>query len=140
MKVEEIQIAYSPNIGEQIKDSDAVIDVLRNDWPDISIREKMKVLFLNRGNRLLGVYTLSSGGISGTIVDMKLLFSVAVKTLSSAIILAHNHPSGNNKPSESDITITRKVRDAGNLLDISVLDHVIITKDAHYSLADNGEI
>ncbi len=86
-----------------------------------------------------GIYQLSSGGITGTVVDIRLLFAVVLKSISVGIILCHNHPSGKLKPSETDIQITRKIKNASEYLDIKLLDHLILTPDGSYfSFADNG--
>jgi len=81
---------------------------------------------------------LSKGGITGTIADVRLILSVALKTLASGLILAHNHPSGNLKPSEADKQITSKIRQAAKLLDIELLDHIIISSEGYYSFTDDG--
>ena len=98
------------------------------------------VIYLNRANRLLGSYQLSIGGITGTIADVRLILSVALKTLATGLILAHNHPSGNLKPSEADKQITNKIRQAAKLLDIELIDHIIISSEGYYSFMDEGVI
>ena len=105
---------------------------------DMDFRESFKVLFLNRANEVIGIYTLSVGGVSGTVVDNKILFSAALKCLASSIIVAHNHPSGKLKPSSPDLTITKKMKKAGELLDIKVLDHIILSSIGYFSFADEG--
>jgi DNA repair protein RadC len=95
-------------------------------------------LLLNRGNQVLGVYSMSKGGVSGTIVDAKLVFSVALKCNASSIIIAHNHPSGSLTPSEADKRLTQKLKKASQYLDIVLLDHIIVTKEDFYSFSDNG--
>jgi DNA repair protein RadC len=102
------------------------------------LREEFYILLLNRANRIYGYYLLSQGGTSGTVVDPKLIFSIALKCNAHGIILAHNHPSGNTKPSEADIQITKKVKEGGKLLEIDVLDHIILTSDSYLSFADEG--
>ena len=89
----------------------------------IELYEEFKVLLLNRANEVLGIHILSKGGISGTMVDLKLLFAVVLKSASSSIILAHNHPSGNLKPSEADKMLHNKIKKAANYLDVNVLDN-----------------
>ena len=143
-QISEIKISYSPKVKNidrtVIKSSQNVYDLIISDWDEINIRETMKVLFLNRANKVLGIYELSKGGISGTIVDIRLLFAAVLKALSCSIILIHNHPSGNLKPSDADITITNKVKDGAKLLDIAVLDHLIITDESFFSFSDEGLI
>ena len=96
------------------------------------------MLFLNRGNRVLGGYKISSGGITGTVVDIRIILAIALKCLASGIILAHTHPSGELTPSRTDKELTQKLKEAAKLMDISLLDHLIITENAHYSFADEG--
>jgi len=95
-------------------------------------------MLLNRGNRVLGYYQISVGGISGTVVDVKLILQAAIKSCSSAILLGHNHPSGTLEASDADLKITRKIKSACSYMDISVLDHIIITADTYLSMADEG--
>lgn len=100
--------------------------------------EAFYILLLNRGNDVIKRFKISSGGVAGTFVDIKIIIKEAVNELASAIILGHNHPSGNLKPSDADIKITKKISDAANLLDITVLDHIIVGDEAYYSFGDNG--
>ena len=102
--------------------------------------ESFVVLLVDRGNRLKGVYRHSTGGLHGTVADPKLVFAVALKTLSSAMILVHNHPSGQLRPSEEDIRLTKKFVEAGKFLDLPVNDHLIVTAEGYYSFADQGMI
>jgi len=102
--------------------------------------EEFWLLLLDRANHLIKEYHLSKGGVAGTVVDPKLVFKKAVEHTASSIILCHNHPSGNTKPSNADITLTRKIKQAGELLDISVLDHLIIAADQYFSFADEDMI
>jgi len=107
---------------------------------NINIKEEAVVLFLNRGNRVLGGYKVSSGGITGTVVDIRIILAIALKCLASGIILAHNHPSGELNPSRADKELTQKLKEAAKLMDISLLDHLIITAEAYYSFTDEGII
>ena len=107
---------------------------------DIDIYESMFLLLLNRANNTEGFVKISQGGIAGTVVDIKLIMFYAIQTLSSNIILVHNHPSGNTTPSKDDKDITEKIKQGGKLLDITLLDHLIISKDSYYSFADDGEL
>ena len=113
-------------------------------WNQNSIehKESFKMLLLNRANKVLGITTISEGGLSGTVTDVRLIFQYAIKANASGIIVAHNHPSGNSNPSESDLKITQKIKEAGNLLDIQLLDHIILTpeRDLYRSFADEGQI
>ena len=101
---------------------------------DIGLRERFIALYLSRNNKIIGYYTVSSGGVNGTVVDNKLIFAIALSLPASAIILAHNHPSGSLTPSEADKDITKNIQKAGKFLQIQILDHLIITS------ADEGLI
>ena len=98
----------------------------------------MFAVYLNRVNNTIGWVKISQGGIAGTVVDNKLILKYAIECLASSIILVHNHPSGNIKPSESDIRITKKLQEACSYMDINFLDHLIISSNSHTSLADEG--
>lgn len=102
--------------------------------------EEFWILLLNRANRILKKLNISEGGISGTVADPKKIFKLALDNNASSIILCHNHPSGNIQPSESDVKLTNKLKDAGKLLDLPVIDHIIIGEDKYYSFADEGGI
>lgn len=102
--------------------------------------EEFWILILNKANRVMRKCCISEGGISGTVVDPKKIFKIALDHHASSIILGHNHPSGNIQPSEADQKITRKVRDSGSLLDIAVLDHIIVGDGNYFSFADEGLI
>ena len=107
------------------------------DWETITHIETMKLMLLNRTNFVLGITDLSSGGTNGCIIDLKVIFQYAILADATSILLAHNHPSGNLKPSDADIAITKKVKEAGKFLDIILLDHLIISPDdKYYSMAD----
>ena len=143
-KISEIKVTYSSNNIEKptIKSSLDSYNVLSEHWNQdtIELHEEFKVLLLNRANKALGVYHLSKGGVSGTVVDAKLIFSVALKCTASSIILAHNHPSCNEKPSQADIDITNKIKAGCKCLDLTLLDHLILIKDSYFSFADEGLI
>jgi len=98
------------------------------------------MLCLNRSNKVLGYFKISSGGVTGTICDPKIVFSVALNVMASGIIIMHNHPSGNLRPSPADIMLTKKLKEAGTLLDIHVLDHLIVTDESYYSFMDEGTL
>lgn len=104
----------------------------------IPIQEFLIVVYLNRANEPIGLYKHSKGGISGTVIDIRLILLVAVKCLASGIMIAHNHPSGNTQPSEQDLSITRQLKAAATHLSFTVLDHVIVTNDSYYSFSDEG--
>ncbi len=144
LQVSEVQISYNPKLKisqlPRVTDALQAYKLLYEKWDKgkLEFVEQFKVLLLNRSNRVLGIYEVSSGGITGTIVDPKLIFIAALKSCATSIILAHNHPSGNLKPSKDDISITRKIENAGKLLDIAVVDHLIITNEGYISFANEG--
>ena len=105
---------------------------------DMDFREKFVVLYLNHGHDPIGFYVVSIGGISGTVVDTRLLWSVAHKVCASKIIICHNHPSGQLRPSKADESITKKIKEQGELLEIKLLDHVILSSEGMFSFVDNG--
>lgn len=123
----------------QIKSSLDVFNIFCPIMADLP-HEEFWILFLNRANRVINKMKISQGGISGTVTDVRIVMKKAIETLASGLVICHNHPSGNNNPSDSDINITRKIKEAGNLLDIQLLDHLIITGKDYYSFADNGSI
>ena len=102
--------------------------------------EEFWVAFLNRSNKIIGLKSISRGGIHGTVVDSRVIFKKELDMMASAIILFHNHPSGNLKPSAQDDTITKQIKDAGKLLDILILDHLIVSDKSFYSYADQGRL
>ncbi|AWW30993.1 DNA repair protein [Echinicola strongylocentroti] len=143
-QVAEITLSYRPNskLSEKPKITSSQIAerILRAHWEDSKLEfiEEFKVILLNRANRVLGIVSASSGGISGTVVDIKVIFGAAMKASASGIILSHNHPGGTLYPSERDSKITERLVKAGKLLDIPVMDHIILTADGYYSFADRG--
>src|SRR5690606_30064445 len=141
MELSEIEVSYRPNKMSMISlhNSESVFRMVLDCWnlDTIELQEEMKVVLLNRSNQVLGIYELSKGGIAGTMVDIILLLGVALKCVASNIIMVHNHPSGNLRPSQADISITDKVKLAARQVDMLLFDHLIITKDGYYSFADN---
>jgi len=107
---------------------------------DIDIFESCFILLLNNSNNTIGYAKISQGGITGTVVDIRLIAKYAVESLATGVILAHNHPSGTLLPSQADINITDKTKKALETLDIKLLDHLILTNDDYYSLSDNGKM
>jgi DNA repair protein RadC len=142
--VSEIKVSYQPkfNASERPKvtKSKDAYDILFNNWDQgrIELNEQFFILLLNRANRVIGLTEISSGGFSGTVVDPKLVFGIALKSCASGIILCHNHPSSNLKPSQSDLTLTRRLVEAGKLLDLLIWDHIILTKRGYFSFGDEG--
>ena len=144
--VSEIEISYSPKyLGfskPKIKCSQDIYEILKElfDVNALTIKEECIALFLNKNNRIIGSYRVSSGGITSTVVDIRLILSIALKSLSCGLILAHTHPSGNLQPSRNDIDLTHNLREAGKMMDIRLLDHLIISSEGYYSIADNAEL
>jgi DNA repair protein RadC len=142
-KVSEVQLTYKTNVKNseraKVTSSSTCYDLIKPFFEDvIEYKEKFCVVLLNRNNKVLGVHTLSVGGTYSTVVDPKILFQSVILSNASAIILAHNHPSGTLSPSEDDKKITEKLKSGCNLFDISCLDHIILTDEGFYSFADNG--
>ncbi|MGV3509946.1 MAG: RadC family protein [Sphingobacteriaceae bacterium] len=123
----------------QITCSRDIYNLLNRYFADLN-HEEFWIILLNRKNNVLSRHLISKGGQAGTVADPKIIFQVALEHHAASIILSHNHPSGNLKASQADINLTRKLRDAGQLLDISILDHVIFTDTAYFSFADEGMI
>ncbi|WP_299398674.1 RadC family protein [uncultured Gelidibacter sp.] len=144
MKVSEIRVSYSNENSDKVKihDSNSVYDLVKYHWDYnlIELQEEVKVVLLNRANVVIGIYELSRGGLTASVVDIKLILSVALKALASSIVLIHNHPSGNLKASEADKSITSRLKKACDIVDISLLDHLIISKDGYLSFKDEGLI
>lgn len=144
--VSEVSLTYSPSYKiadrPRISSSKHAYDVVQSQWDHskINLLEQFKVILLNRGNSVLGIVSISQGGMTGTIADPKLIFVAALKAAASYIILVHNHPSENLKASAEDIRLTKKLVEGGKLLDIMVVDHLIISKDGYYSFCDEGLI
>ncbi|MDT0689923.1 MULTISPECIES: JAB domain-containing protein [Flavobacteriaceae] len=145
IKVNEIAISYSGNLKTnqlpKITSSQNAAELLYGQWNknNIELHETFKIMLLNNANKVKGIYEVSTGGITGTLVDLRIIFAVVLKSLTTAVILAHNHPSGTLRPSEPDKRLTQKIKKAGELFDIKVLDHLILTPDGNYfSFADEG--
>jgi DNA repair protein RadC len=124
----------------QISSSGAAYGLFKQVWEEgkIELVEQFKVQLLNRSNKVLDLVNISSGGVSGTVVDPKIIFVAALKANACALITCHNHPSGNLRPSRADEELTQKIKSAGSLLDIKLLDHLILTADSYYSFAEEG--
>ncbi|MBA3970682.1 MAG: DNA repair protein RadC [Bacteroidetes bacterium] len=121
----------------KITTSKDVFDIMHPIMVDLP-HEEFWLLILNRANLVIKKEMISSGGVAGTVVDTKIIFKAAIENYASSIIISHNHPSGNLKPSEADIRITKTIKEAGKLMEIPLLDHLIITEEGFYSFADEG--
>jgi DNA repair protein RadC len=143
-----ISIIAAVELGRRRKDSENIkrdqiitskdaADILQPMLAD-NLHEEFWILFLNRANFVTGKQQVSTGGMSGTVVDPKIIFRMALEQKAVSIILCHNHPSGNNKPSQEDIKLTKKLSEAGKSLEIMVLDHLIVSQNGFFSFADEG--
>jgi len=145
MQVAEIELIYKSKVKAserpKVTTSHDAFKLFKQNWDENKIEfiEQFKVLFLNRNNKVLGIFEVSSGGVTGTVADPKIIFAAALKMNACNIILCHNHPSGSLKPSMADEQLTQKIKEAGKYLDLPVIDHLIITgEDGYYSFADEG--
>jgi DNA repair protein RadC len=138
----ELKVSYLPKKerGPKITSSYTAYEALKKVFNDkeIQLREEFIVLYLDRAHHIKGWHRVSIGGITGTVADPRLILALALKTASTSIIISHNHPSGNLKPSEADINLTGKIKSACAFLDINLLDHIIITDESYLSFADDG--
>lgn len=143
-QVSEVELTYKSKVkaSERPKISSSIEAgyLLKNLWNEAKIDfvEQFKVLLLNRANRVLGVVDISSGGVTGTVADPKLIFVAALKANACNLIISHNHPSANLVPSLADKQLTQKIKEAGRLLDINLIDHIIVTSEGFLSFADQG--
>ena len=145
IELNEIQVVYKrsqPIEWETFKDSKDTVRTLRQLMDDetLDIQEQFLALFLNRNNQPIGFYPTSKGGLTGTVADPRLVLAAALKYPCTAIILCHNHPSGNLKPSKADEDLTTKFNQAAKLLDLKLLDHIILTREGYFSFTDEGLI
>ncbi|MNQ76844.1 hypothetical protein D3C85_916930 [compost metagenome] len=143
-RVAEVQLSYKPHFRAQerpqISTSEQSYKILIDNWDMnlINYIEQAKMILLNRNNRVLGIVNLSTGGSASTVMDSRILFTIALKATATSIIICHNHPSGNLRPSSEDIRITEKIKQAGKLLEIEVHDHLIISENSYFSMAEKA--
>jgi len=147
-KAKAISIIAALELGRRRKMSEALV------WPKITSskdayniifplisdlqHEEFWVLLLNRSNKIIDKTKISQGGVTGTVIDVKIILKKAIEKLASSVILCHNHPSGNIEPSEADIGITRKLKEAAEIMDIKLLDHIIVADNSYFSFLDEG--
>lgn len=144
--VSEIEVVYKRKVNVKVSERPVIRtskdceEVFRNYWDEgkLELVEEFKVLFLNRSNRVLQLMSVSSGGITGTVADPRIILAAALRLASCSLVLCHNHPSGSLKPSRADEELTNKIKYAAGFHDIKVLDHVILTSEGYYSFADEG--
>lgn len=145
-QISEVEISYRNHCcmrdAPRVSASVDAEKIFRENWSaDIELLEEFVVMLLNKANQVKALFRVSRGGVDGTVVDVRIVFAVALKAIASGIILAHNHPSGNLCPSQADIDLTKKFRSAGAVLDLKILDHIILAPHGgFYSFADEGEI
>lgn len=142
MKVREIEVTFTGEryfFGNVTHASDAYHFIRDTILKGIEIQEHFVALYLNQANKIIGYYHHSTGTINSTPVDIEIVSAVALKTLAKAVIISHNHPSGNLRPSEADKQLTRRIKDALKLFDIALLDHIIVTREGYYSFADSSD-
>jgi DNA repair protein RadC len=146
-KLSEIRLYYKPKkqmLHPVIMDAQTAYNALLSFYPKntLALQEQFVILYLNRLNAVLGGYQCSKGGLTGTIADIRLILGVALKAGSTNIIISHNHPSGNIRPSSQDVELTKRLSEAAKIMEINVLDHIIISPDpsSFYSFADNSQI
>lgn len=143
-RVAEVQLTYRSIVKAsqqpQVNSSWDAYAILNQVWEEgqIEFIEQFKVLLLNRANRVLGLVNVSTGGVTGTVADPKIIFVAAIKANACAIIICHNHPSGQIRPSRADEELTQKIKQAGSFLDIKLLDHLVLSEEAYFSFADEG--
>lgn len=143
-EVSEVELVYKSRIKAadrpKVNTSAKAYEIFLHTWnmDKIELLEQFKILLLDRSGKVLGICEISTGGISSTIVDPKLIFVTALKAHASSLILCHNHPSGNLKPSEEDISLTKKLEQAGTFLDMPIIEHLIISAEGYYSFTDEG--
>lgn len=135
-----VNIKRSYQFDKKILRSPDVVDFLMAVYQAIDLYEEFLAVYLNRSNKIIGVARISSGGVSGTVADIKIILGIAVKTGASSIILSHNHPSGEPRPSDADIKLTDKIKTAAMFHEIQILDHLIISSKDYYSFADSGDL
>lgn len=143
--VSEVQLKYKPQpLTESIHGAKELHDFLLKrvfDEETIGYKESFKVLLLNQANKIIGYTTISDGGLTSTVVDVRVVMQTALVTNATSIILAHNHPSGNTYPSGQDDSLTKKIKTACELMDIRLLDHIIVTPfDSFYSYCNEGRL
>lgn len=142
--VAEIEISFNPKIKPserpKIKGQEDAYKLFMSTWDNskIELVEQFKVMLLNRAQGVLGISTLTTGSVTGTVADPKQIFEVALKANATSIIIAHNHPSGNLQPSANDYELTRKISTVGQFLDLKVIDHLIVTTEGYFSFATEG--
>jgi len=141
-----VTVSYShkvkPSLLPQVKHSREIFEILLDIWENhisgLDYHESFVVIFMNRANKVIGWELLSTGGTAGVVADPKMIFQAALLVNAASIAVSHNHPSGALKPSDADIKLTKKIVEVGNVLEMPVLDHIIMTSEGYYSFADEA--
>jgi DNA repair protein RadC len=141
--IAEIKVSYTPSKipSLRVDSSSTAHEYLRMLFPaeTIALQEQFVILYLNRANLVIGAYHAFTGGITGTVADIRIIMGVALKSMACGMVISHNHPSGSLKPSTADKHLTDKIKEAGKLMDINLLDHIILSPEGtFYSFADEG--
>ena len=145
-QIAEVEVSYRTKVKAserpRVRDSKDCCQMFLQKWDmdKIELLEQFYVMYLNRAHKVLAIYELASGGFNGVVADPRLMFTVALKIAASSIVVAHNHPSGNIRPSKADEDLTQKINEAGKFLDIKLIDHLIVTEERYFSFADEGLI
>ena len=143
-KFPQLKVKVTATKGDEffIKSSDDIVQVLRNVFNADTIHwtEEFIIVCLNRAHKVIGTCKVGLGGFNGVVCDTKVIMTIALQSSATSLILAHNHPSGNLKPSDADRKMTEKIKQACNLLDINLLDHIILTDESYYSFAEREGI
>ena len=143
MKINEVQIVYKRknSLKPKFKDSNQVYKILYPFFENvIDHHESFKILLCDNNNRVLGIHQVSEGGLTGTVVDIRIIAQSIILSNAKSVILAHNHPSGNLEPSKQDKNVTNKIKNMCELLEVKLLDHIILTSENYFSFADEGII
>lgn len=140
-KVATVKLSYKKPMGfktrPRLMTSSETVELINHLYQDfVDHHEEFYAIYLTRNHYVLGVHHISTGGLSSTFVDPKIILQAALLTSAAAIVLIHNHPSGNKRPSECDVRLTRKIQEAAQLHDISIIDHIILTSEGFYSFSD----
>lgn len=141
LKIPEITVSFRDIVKvsdrKAIYSKENAVSIFKEIFEDfMEHHEEVWAMYLNKANKVIGVSQISKGGISGTIIDTRIILQTALKSSASSIIIVHNHPSGNLNPSDDDVKITRKLKDACQIMDITLLDHIILTRESHFSFCN----
>ncbi|WP_134089160.1 RadC family protein [Olivibacter sp. XZL3] len=143
-KMTELKVVYKPRVEEELRpkvtDSSTAYRILMNVWDldTLWYKEDMLAMYLNTEKRVIGFAKIASGSMDCTLADVRIIYAIALKVGATAVIIAHNHPSGNKQPSNADKILTNKIKQAGKFLDVPLIDHLIVTGNGYLSFMDEG--